>query len=349
MRDSIPATPNKTKRIEYIDAMRGFTMFLVVLMHVAARSLNVYGYEGTPSFHRFFFLVRMPMFFLISGFVLYKARVAWNTSHIVAFFKKKIPVQLIGPFIFFLAYVNMKGFSFVNSIFLPGKSGYWFTYVLFIYFVFYAVVRFCIRNNRWSSIVLIVMGLCMLPCSWPPLKNYIPVPARLLDLLSFQHWHFFLFFVLGTLVKKHFDVVQTWLDGKWLLTGSILFFFLVEAFRDYIPVEGYIMGLPLTLTGLVIMFSFFRKKQKFFSHETKVGRVFLYVGRRTLDIYLIHYFLIPDNLNFVTVFTEHPMPVIEVTVSAIISIIIISFCLLIGNIIRLSPFLAHWMFGAKTT
>ena len=277
MSNFIPATPNKPKRIEFIDAMRGFTMFLVVLMHVAARSFNVYGYSDTPSFHSFFFLVRMPMFFLISGFVLYKDEVVWNLSQIITFFKKKIPVQLIGPFLFYIAYLSANHYNFVDSIFRPGKSGYWFTYVLFIYFVFYATVRFFIRNVRWSNVVLIVLGLCMLPCSWPPLKNYLPVPASCLDFLSFQHWHFFLFFVLGTIVKKHYDLVQTWLDGKWLLTGSILFFFLVEAFRDFIPIEGYIMGLPLTLTGLVIMFSFFRKKQKLFSHETKVGQVFQYV------------------------------------------------------------------------
>jgi hypothetical protein len=35
------------------------------------------------------------------------------------------------------------------------------------------------------------------------------------------------------------------------------------------------------------------------------------------------------------------------TISILISFIVIGGSLLISNIIRLSPFLAHWMFGAK--
>ena len=72
-----------------------------------------------------------------------------------------------------------------------------------------------------------------------------------------------------------------------------------------------------------------------------------YVGRRTLDVYLIHDFLRPRNLEFITVFTDHPMPIIETTVTLTIAILITAGCLLIGNIIRLSPLLAHWVFGAK--
>jgi hypothetical protein len=52
-------------------------------------------------------------------------------------------------------------------------------------------------------------------------------------------------------------------------------------------------------------------------------------------------------MQFNKVFVDHPMPVIEATVSFILAGIIIAFCLVISNIIRLSPLLAHWLFGAK--
>ena len=335
-----------TKRIEYIDALRGFTMFLVVFMHVADWCLNVNGGTVEYSFHRYLGLVRMPMFFLISGFVLYKEGVTWDIGYIIKFFKKKIPVQLIGPFIFFAAYVCVNNYSLKDSIFDGPKYGYWFTFVLFEYFVFYAIVRFLVRS-WWADVILLLMGICFYPCSWPPIMDAIPIPNYILEFLSFKHWQYFIFFVLGTLLKKHFDVAQTWLDGKWLLPFCILFFFLVCAFSKLIPINGVIKAIPLHLTGLVILFSFFRNKQALFSHETKLGRVSQYVGRRTLDIYLIHDFLLPVNLTFVTVFIDHPMPIIEAFVSMCIAIIIIAASLLIGNVIRLSPFLAHWFFGVK--
>ena len=154
--------------------------------------------------------------------------------------------------------------------------------------------------------------------------------------------------MLGTFVKQHYDKVQQWLDNKWLLAVCIVFFILVNAFRDVLPVKTVIMKGMLALTGLVIMFTFFRNKQAVFSRETKLGRTMQYVGRRTLDIYLIHFFLLPRSLSEFTFFSDHPMPVIEFFVSSLIAIMVIAVCLVISNIFRLSPWLAHWLFGAKT-
>ena len=124
-------------------------------------------------------------------------------------------------------------------------------------------------------------------------------------------------------------------------------YFLVNAFRDLITVNDLIVSLSLSLSGLIIVFSFFRKKQNLFTQDKVLGKSLQYIGRRTLDIYLIHYFLIPNNLDIVTVFVDHPMPIIEATASLLVTLLIIAVSLLISNIIRLSPFLAHWMFGAK--
>ena len=53
-----------TKRIEYIDAMRGFTMLLVVMFHVEWTFWGSdYGYNS------FIEVFRMPLFFFISGWV----------------------------------------------------------------------------------------------------------------------------------------------------------------------------------------------------------------------------------------------------------------------------------------
>ena len=80
------------QRIEYIDALRGFTMILVVIHHVA---LFMWGILGIHSIHGYLMQVRMPMFYFISGFVLYKAGVVWNLKHAVQFLRKKFVVQIV--------------------------------------------------------------------------------------------------------------------------------------------------------------------------------------------------------------------------------------------------------------
>lgn len=52
-------------RINYIDALRGFTMILVVVGHVIGRSLGLGGYDSVIS--SIILTFRMPMFFFISG------------------------------------------------------------------------------------------------------------------------------------------------------------------------------------------------------------------------------------------------------------------------------------------
>ena len=56
----------KHERIQYIDALRGFTMILVVFYHVSQFCWHVCG-KGI-SIQDFLVQVRMPMFFFISGY-----------------------------------------------------------------------------------------------------------------------------------------------------------------------------------------------------------------------------------------------------------------------------------------
>ena len=335
---------DNTRRIGYIDALRGFTMFLVVLEHVASMCWGIVG-KGI-SVHDYLVQVRMPLFFFISGFVLYKEGVVWNASHIVKFFKKKIPVQLISPFLFFAVFLYVKGTPLIDGLMDKYKAGYWFTLALLEFFVIYAAVRFLVRQ-WWSSIVLVVIGLALYVFCWPKMTTGNQTIDNLFMLLSVHQWRFFIFLVLGTLVRQYFSVVERWLDAKWLLPVCIAFYLIVNALGGLLPVKAIPVRLLLSLTGLVAVFSFFRNKQDLFSHNSRLGRTMQYVGRRTLDIYLIHYFLVPTGLGFFTVFSDHPMPIIEATVSSGIAIIIIAASLLISSIIRLSPTLAHWLFGAK--
>lgn len=344
IKQEVPQVQGGTRRIEYIDAMRGFTMFLVVMFHVAFYCFH--SADKQYSFTGYLMQVRMPLFFFISGFVLYKRDVVWDAGQIVRFFKKKIPVQLIAPFLFFAIYTHVFNKDLILNFFTDGKCGYWFTFALFVFFVLYATVRFAVRK-WWTDLVLVLLGVGLYTTKWFEYRDFLPIDDRVLSLLSVDFWYLFIFFVTGTLVKKHFSAFERLLDGKWLIALCVLFYFLVNAYAKQLPVDFKFILPFLSLTGIVIVFSFFRQKQALFSKQTALGSTMQYVGRRTLDIYLIHFFLIPYNLSFVTFFTDHPMPVMEFLASGLISVAIMALSLLVSNVIRLSPFLAHWLFGAK--
>lgn len=288
----------------------------------------------------------MPMFFFISGFVMYKKDVVWNTSYMKRFFKNKIHLLFLAPIVFFLINIYVQDIHLIDALLSDTKAGYWFTFVLLFFFLVYAIVRFLIKGVA-GDIVLLLLGISMLFSSWPQTMNYLPFSSNMLSLFCFYQWQYFIYFVIGTLAKKYNRVFEKLLDGKWLISICVLYYFLANIFFEDLHIPDLIFCPALTIAGILIVFSFFRNRQDLFSKKTTIGKTLQFVGRRTLDIYWIHFFLIPNNLSIVTVFKDHPMPVIETFTAFVVAVIITVTTLLVSSVIRLSPLLAHYLFGAK--
>lgn len=346
-----------TKRIEYIDAMRGFTMLLVVYSHIL-----FFGYAGSfianevVSFNRLFVAFRMPLFFFISGFILFKKNIIWDFSTCCGFLKKKAKIQLIPTFFFLAIYIFIFDFSIYDSVVDPFKIGYWFTLALFEYFVLYILFRYVchkLGKEDGSDICLLIYAFLVLgvtPTGLMLIHCYDPL---ICNVLGVSQMKYFLFFALGTLVRKHFDKVQKMLDNGKVTALFILLFFLIVFVVLHYGYEKKIFFKDLYFIfsgamGLMLVFAFFRKYQNSFTQNTKLGRILQYIGRRTLDIYLLHYFFLPRNLkSFGQFFAENTNPTLEFFVSMAFAIVVVAICLLMSNIIRISPILGHYLFGVR--
>ena len=126
-----------TKRIEYIDALRGFTMILVVFSHV-----EWFSFDLRSSFiNDLFISFRMPLFFFISGLIGYKANVVWDKAMWWKMSKKKMLVQILPTIVFGLTFACLyKRNSIQDFICNESKIGYWFTIVLFEMFLFHQIL-----------------------------------------------------------------------------------------------------------------------------------------------------------------------------------------------------------------
>ena len=89
----------------------------------------------------------------------------------------------------------------------------------------------------------------------------------------------------------------------------------------------------------MVVVSFFFYKKEFFNENNMTSRLLKYIGQRTLDIYMLHYFLLPD-LEFLKPYLITGNTVVVQTFFGIaISMAIISLCLLISNVLRSRNFL----------
>ncbi|MBR2067804.1 MAG: acyltransferase family protein [Solobacterium sp.] len=173
------------------------------------------------------------------------------------------------------------------------------------------------------------------------------------ELLGCVQWRYFFFFLFGTLARKYFDKFKTVLNSSLFMALTIVAFFAMVLFNDTIDLMFvhwiYISFVLYGLLGVILIFAFFYKNENSFKKEKQIGRILQYVGRRTLDIYLLHFFFLPRHLDFLgSIFLRYNNPVVEFFVSLLLAIMVIGICLVISNVIRLSPMLGKILFGVNT-
>ena len=107
--------------------------------------------------------------------------------------------------------------------------------------------------------------------------------------------------------------------------------------------------LPLTLARfalLTIVFMYFRFYHQYFTKLTVMGRILQYIGRRTLDIYLIHYLFMPNLPTIGSFFNAYRHNfVLDTSLSFFLALLVIGFSIITSNILRISPFFKKWLFG----
>lgn len=345
------------KRIEFIDALRGVTMLLVVYAHIL---LYTYGgrYAVNPyHFNNVLALFRMPLFFFVSGFILYKIGYLWNLRNSFGFLRKKFMVQVVPTVVFGSLYAVFFLPEPEEVIWDHFKGGYWFTLALFEFFFVYTVQRlvfyYC-RIPSWLRDMILALGAVGLyVLSVPEFEQSLNMSEDGINLFGVYHFRYYIYFLFGVFVKKYYARFLQMLDNGYAMGCIILTFFLAML---YVKHNGFFEDVFLNelyrfvtaMCGLTVVFAFFRKNEAYVTLQTPLGKVLQYVGTRTLDIYLLHYFFLPRGMKEMgDFFSTHRGPSVEFFLSLLFASAVIAICLLVSNIIRLSPVLGHYLFGVK--
>ena len=327
------------QRIEYIDAMRGFTMILVVYSHVCNFCLG----DKWMGWNDVFFLFRLPCFFFISGWLFEPVREPF--SSIV---KKKFMVQIVPTIIFLLLLAPPPLFF---SKLGATKGGYWFTFALFVFFLLYLLSERYLK--RWGGVFALVISIAAF-CYDVYYNRYFKdmgMMTQALGFLSFITWRYYLFFYVGTRVKRHFDAFLKWTSKPVVMAVVVIGFAMVAMNpRSENVVWAYLIFAVGGLLGLTMIFTLFR--YLYTSSHLLPLTFYLsplkYIGTRTLDIYLLHYFVLPRFLSdYACQLQVFDSRLLEFVIAILLSLIVVFVCLLMSYLIRLNSFLGHFLFGVK--
>ena len=324
------------QRIEYIDAMRGFTMILVIFSHVCGMCLG----DRWMGYNDVFYLFRLPCFFFISGWLFDPLK---GTLSSVA--RHKFMVQIVPTLIFLLLLAPPPLFF---SRLGATKGGYWFTFVLFEFFMISMLSsRFCKKWGLLIAIVLSVSSYCY-DAYYNRIFVQFDYAKDVIGFLSFKTWRFYLFFYMGIIVKRYFDDFIR-LTGNRFLMIVVIFCFVLTANLPHSEnvAASYLIFAFSGMFGIIMIFTTFRKCYTPRISQT-THHCLEYIGTRTLDIYLLHYFILPRFLlpygEQLQAYGSKPL---EFLIALALALVIVSVCLLVSYLIRLSPFLGHYLFGIK--
>ena len=291
-----------------------------------------------------FFLFRLPCFFFISGWLFEKAGRQWNYVSIKATVHHKFMVQIVPTFIFLLLLAPPPEFF---SRLGATKGGYWFTFALFEFFLLTIFSEKCLK--KWGGVFALFISAAAFcyDIYYSRYFNDMGLLTDLLGFLSFMTWRYFLFFYLGTWGKRHFDSFVYWTSKLWAIIAIFAgFVFIALLPHSDNAVSEYLIFAFGGIFGLILVFHFFRAFSSFFTKDRWLGCSLQYVGTRTLDIYLLHYFLLP---KFLILYSDqlrtYESRVLEFIVAMSSALIVLCLCLLASYVIRLSPFLGHFLFG----
>ncbi|MBO5026390.1 MAG: acyltransferase [Bacteroidaceae bacterium] len=352
-----PYTPGR-ERMEWLDALRGFTMILVVAYHVAQTSFgqSIKLSASLPLL----VLFRMPLFFFISGFLAYKPDFNWTRGRLKSMVWKKLKIQVIPAFVFLCIFIVVRmprfGEGFVQCMEKSTKGGYWFTWSLLHMFIFYYVFAYIENHFKRRSWIPITISWFTALCAYatlymPSWFNYHKEPffqyTSLVETLRFFH-----FFLLGNIVRRYWCGWQKLFDSRWFfpLVAVVAFFCCADALKWH-TLRLQWANLPRTAAMYLLMltvFMFFRYYRNHLTQAHRRGQFLQYIGRRTLDIYLLHFIFLP-KLKFVGKFLDANRPnfITDIVCSVSVAVVVIGFCCLTSNILRMSPFFKKILFGRK--
>ena len=218
-------------------------------------------------------------------------------------------------------------------------------------FVVYLVTALTVKYTRSNIPLYILLAISFIA---PFVFNYytdgVKLPRWVVGLQTWHTLNYWPYFMMGIFARRFEAFTWKTVDNQYFKALMIVGFFSLVLFygcRHRYSLEWDFVMTAMRFTGLMTLLIAFRSYRDWFDKGTAVSNCMSYVGSRTLDIYYLHYFFIPD-LSFMKGFLSTGAGNNIVGMLAIglgISVIVIALCLLVSAILRSSPFLSSWLFG----
>lgn len=255
-----------------------------------------------------------------------------------------VPTLVIGGFYAWLNHIGMASMALDKF-----KAGYWFTITLFEYYVIHDFVKMiaCKRQVVYDVMLVAVAFACYMVAMPTVQKVYADHTIALV--LGLAQWKYFLFYVLGVFVRRYAHVVQSE-RGGFIILLCFIFVYGLNAVGGF-EWSGLLYNANLLLQEVTIVLSayyVFSKSQNIFSSASWLGNCMIVLGTRTLEIYLLHYFVLPHHLEMVFDVNDLAAnPLVAMCVVGFVSACVIGVVWVVNHLLRSNSMLRSYLWGGR--
>ena len=312
------------KRIQYLDALRGFAILLVIIGHLI--QFNYKSSLENPIFN-IIYSFHMPLFFFLSGCTrwVYETKKGgvstlselWNEV------KNKFFVLIVPS----MTWTMLIPLFFSKECHFPGQiSGFWFLNTLFAISVIWGVFSYLnhrIKGQIWFPILCVGVLVCL-----------FIVGVKRISLM------YLMMFLMGYVFQKYEWVHK--INVNLYALFALLFCIGVGLFNY--TIDGVESAERVWLEFPLSILASFALVRLFVPFESKKGTSWIArLGKYTLGIYLCHLTFIKEiSLDFIELGFNN---VIQFVILLLIAIILSLLCVSIQKIIEPFPLLNGLMYG----
>lgn len=311
----------KERNLTY-DYLRGFAMLSIVIGHL-------YFYAGQFAGSWVFDVcdtIELPVFMYISGLLAHVSVDRYGFRKLIV---SKV-VRLLFPLIsFYIIWGLWDSFYWLGFWMEEHKNGYWFMLVLFelmvtISFIKQFSSRFKIKTI-YANVVVYAFATCLF---W-----LLPKDGWVNHLFCVKlYWHFYPFFMIGYYSYRFKPI----LVPKYAPIYLLLYLFVLIFFRSVL----WKVAINMTAN----LFSLFFLVSVFSTSFKPLKNVFATVGINSLQVYMVHFFLLFPSLKVLPVVENRWL---EFPYYLLIALAIIWVTIAISKLLMKSSWLAMFLFGIR--
>lgn len=220
----------------------------------------------------------------------------------------------------------------------PAKNGYWYLMSLSVFYLSIQVFRF-IPSKRWFSDVAVAITTWLV---FYLLWKYTAQENDLFCILDCANYY--PFFILGVFTTKYHlvDLLKryNWVYGLALIGYLVFMLFSVPIHA----IDSFCRHIVIPLCAVIVITTLFEARH---GCNSRLERGVEYVGRHTLDIYVIHYFILSSiHLGAADRWlTESYNYLVSLCLSSLIALLVIAISIGIGQMLHRSTLIDRVVYG----